>query len=293
MHRPHRLSILLTLVCSLAATPVLLAQSSTERAAPAAESLVYQFQAAQLDYPTGTIEARFEYRHQDRVLGIDRASLRFGGKTGLVMPLPSGFGALAPRADLEVWVFADDRLLEVFDLAGLRAYNRTLAYKRLDDGQPLVEVPRTPPTKIFCQSPCGGGCGPFDDYDCDGVNNMNDNCTDHANSNQADCDNDGYGDVCDATDGIFQASGPVDTCMTDKDDHIVYKTFEHHVEQRLVDVSSCGSPDRWNRWIRDDNDCVGLADKTCCEGLRTSIQAVGDSETYWCGNGVRNVDFCQ
>jgi hypothetical protein len=133
---------------------------------------------------------------------------------------------------------------------------------------------------------------PSQDYDCDGVSNANDNCTDDPNWNQSDCDGDGYGDVCDGLDGVFQPSGPVKTCMTDKDDHVVYKTFEHHVEQRLVDVTSCGSPDRWNRWIRSHAYCYGLDDQFCCEGIGTSIQQVGDSLTLWCGSSHRNIDFC-
>ena len=249
--------------------------------------LFYLFRAEPLGFPTDTVSARFEYRSEDRILGADRVQLAFKGAETLKVAIPPTIWTLPLGIDLRILVFADDLLLQDFDLGSLLAYNRVLEYTQPTE-RPVLGY------KIFCQSPCGGGCGQFDDYDCDGVNNATDNCTDDANTNQADCDNDGYGDVCDATDGIFQATGSVDTCMTDKDSHLppIYKSFEHHVEQRLVDVSSCNSPDRWNRWIRDEAYCFNLSDQSCCLGLSTSIQQVGDNPSYWCASGVRNVDFC-
>lgn len=146
---------------------------------------------------------------------------------------------------------------------------------------------------VLCDSPCGGGCRPNEDYDCDGVINSVDNCTDDYNPDQEDCDGDGYGDVCDVIDATYQPTGAVETCMTDRDNHVVYFTFEHHVEQRMVDVSSCGAPAFWDRWIRSDTDCSGIDDEQCClNGIGTSISQVGDNPSYWCGDGVRDVDFC-
>jgi hypothetical protein len=149
---------------------------------------------------------------------------------------------------------------------------------------------------------CEGSC--YDDYidclaDCpdldvdgDGIDNDVDSCPQTYNPNQADCDGDGTGDVCDSLNAVYQVVISEKTCMTDKDNHTVYFTFEHHVERLERDVSSCGAPDRWVRRVRMDNDCFNISDYDCCWGLRTSIAAVGDSWTYWCSSGVRNVDFC-
>ena len=262
-----------------------------EKAAGAAISndpLVYLFHADALGHPTGSVSARFEYRSGHRVLGTSKLLLGFNDAKVLRVRIPSSIWHFSVEPDLRMLVFADDLLLQEFDLESLVAYNRVLAYthpaERLTVGLGVE--------KIYCQSPCDGGCGPFDDFDCDGVNNITDNCTDDPNSNQADCDNDGFGDVCDGLNATYQNSGPVNTCMTDKDDHLFYKVFEHHVEQRRVDVSSCNAPDAWNRWVREDNTCFNISDSDCCHGLRFSISAVGDSPTFWCGSSIRNVDFC-
>ena len=144
---------------------------------------------------------------------------------------------------------------------------------------------------LYCRADCPNG-----DVDGDGVTNGVDNCPLNSNANQADCDGDGRGNVCDNLNANYQVVIGEKTCMTDKDNHVLYKTFEHHVEKLERDISSCGAPDRWTRRIRRDNDCVNISDEDCCWGLRTSISAVGDSVPLWCGlNGVpnnRNIDFC-
>ena len=255
------------------------------RSQPWMTAPVYVFHAQQLDWPT-EVEARFEYRSGPAVLGEDRVQLRFTDSNSVRVPIQPSID-LAATPDARILVFAGDLQLADFDREQLAAYVRTMDYTRPEP----TAFGRTF-EKIDCGSPCGGGCGWNDDYDCDGVINATDNCTDHPNSNQADCDGDGYGDVCDAVDATYQATGSVDTCMTDKDDHFAYKTFEHHVEQRQVDVSSCGAPDQWNRWVRMDNDCFNISDYTCCYGLRTSLAAVGDTYETWCSPSIRNVDFC-
>ena len=53
------------------------------------------------------------------------------------------------------------------------------------------------------------------DMDGDGVCDTNDNCPDHANEDQADCDDDGIGDVCAIADGLSEdcnANGTPDGC---------------------------------------------------------------------------------
>jgi hypothetical protein len=140
----------------------------------------------------------------------------------------------------------------------------------------------------YCLADC-----PNYDSDGDGVLNGNDNCVFTSNANQADCDGDGAGNVCDNLNANYQTIIPEQTCWTDKDTHtLLYITFEHHVEWLERDVSSCGAPDRWRNRIRQDNDCVNISDFDCCWGLRYSISAVGDDPYYWCSGGVRNVNFC-
>jgi hypothetical protein len=54
-------------------------------------------------------------------------------------------------------------------------------------------------SQCLCQADlnsCLDWC-PYTDTDGDGVNDPSDNCPDNANANQADCDSDGVGDVCD------------------------------------------------------------------------------------------------
>jgi hypothetical protein len=274
----------------LLVVPNALAQEQVRGSAATEAPVYYLFQTAQLS-PDGPITAEFQYRIDDLVVGTDRAMVTFGAAESRLVPFPdslSNRALLRGDEDLRVLVFANGALLADLDREQLLAYNRTLAYTQVSERDL-----RSFGTKIECNSPCSGGCGPYDDYDCDGVANYTDNCIDDANSNQADCDNDGYGDVCDTVDGTYQTSGGVDTCMTDKDHHVYKVTWEHHVEQRLVDTSSCNSPDQWNRWVRDDADC-GINDGNygCCLNLTLSIAAVGDDPNYWCSTGVRDNDYC-
>lgn len=139
---------------------------------------------------------------------------------------------------------------------------------------------------------CLLGC-PNWDSDGDGVLNGSDNCDTVPNANQANCDGDSRGDACDNLNANYQDVTGEQTCWTDKDLHFSYFTFEHHVEWLERDVSSCGAPDRWKRRVRQDNDCtLNISDKTCCLGLRSSIEAVGDVPEYWCSADILNHNYC-
>jgi len=98
---------------------------------------------------------------------------------------------------------------------------------------------------------CLLGC-PNYDTDGDGVVNGSDNCDTVPNANQANCDGDSWGDVCDSLNANYQNITGEQTCWTDKDTHFPYAyfTFEHHVEWLERDVSSCGAPDRWTQRVR-------------------------------------------
>lgn len=133
----------------------------------------------------------------------------------------------------------------------------------------------------------------YTDWDGDGVVDPSDNCPDTPNSNQANCDGDSFGDVCDSFNANYQAVTAEKTCMTDKDQHTLRSfTFEHHVEWLERDMSSCGGTDRWRSRIREDNTCAFISDYDCCFGLRVSISAVGDDPNYWCHSSIRNGNYC-
>jgi hypothetical protein len=152
--------------------------------------------------------------------------------------------------------------------------------------------------------PNGGDCGcaadyysctlscPNGDNDADGVHNGVDNCPSVANANQADCDGDGMGDACDNLNANYQPVSGDHTCWTDKDDHVVYTTFENHVQHQEHDVSACHAPDRWIGRVAQSNDCFNLDDRTCCLGLRNSISSFGDDPNFWCSDPNRDRNRC-
>jgi hypothetical protein len=141
----------------------------------------------------------------------------------------------------------------------------------------------------MCWNMCGNG-----DHDGDGVPDTTDNCLVAYNPDQADCDGDRSGDVCDSLDAVYVRSAE-QTCMTDKDDHVATFSFEHHVESVDRDSSSCGAPDVWHRRIRDEATCTfTIDDEDCCRLLTGSLSATGAFADVWCQspNGFRNQDRC-
>jgi len=138
------------------------------------------------------------------------------------------------------------------------------------------------------------GVCPLGDSDQDGITNAFDNCPLRVNPDQADCDSDGVGDACDSESARYIAVTTEETCMTDRDQHFPFFTFEHRVEWLERDTSSCRAPDRWRARIRADVSCLsaeGLSDESCCRHLTDSLIATGASPDLWCRT-KRNQNFC-
>lgn len=133
---------------------------------------------------------------------------------------------------------------------------------------------------------------PNADNDGDGVRNGIDNCPVVPNANQADCDGDGIGNVCDSLNAHYVAVAADRTCNLDKDSHVGYFDFEHFVEHKEHDTSSCHAADRWVGRRVARNRCFNMSDQACCHGLDSSIRSFGDDPLYWCSDGVRNVNQC-
>lgn len=129
------------------------------------------------------------------------------------------------------------------------------------------------------------------DSDGDGVPNNRDNCPTTYNPDQADCDGDSIGNACDSFNARYVQLTSEQTCMTDKDDHIAYVTFEHRVEWIERDMSGCGAPDRWAHRTRASEDCFNISDEDCCRGLTASLSATGAFADPWCTT-QRNLNFC-
>ena len=157
------------------------------------------------------------------------------------------------------------------------------------ESSPEVSVSGTvSPCEVDVASPdCPNG-----DADGDDVPNGWDNCPQDFNADQADCDGDGRGDACDSESARYVAVTPERTCSTDKDNHILFITFEHHVEWLERDASSCGAPDRWRSRVRDSARCTSaISDEDCCRLLTGSLSATGASPEPWC-TSLRNQNLC-
>jgi hypothetical protein len=91
-------------------------------------------------------------------------------------------------------------------------------------------------------------CGDYEvcdpDPDGDGLYDSTDNCPLVYNPNQADCDGDWIGDVCDSVNATYSfAEGR--NCWIRNRLHLWGSDTTWYSEIRYSDVSSCGSPDKW------------------------------------------------
>jgi len=115
---------------------------------------------------------------------------------------------------------------------------------------------------------CPADCPPSD-VDRDGVPDQSDNCPAISNANQADCDNDGVGTVCDPENGVYVLFSNAGPCR------IISRLHAGYIDQTLFregifrDVSSCNSPDKWRKIDETTGYCWGfwVTHDTCCNDL--------------------------
>jgi hypothetical protein len=121
------------------------------------------------------------------------------------------------------------------------------------------------------ESNCGnyGVCNP--DPDADNLPYYLDNCPVDYNPNQADCDGDGVGDVCDSQDATYVVV-EARNCWIRNRVHAWGSDTTWYSEVRYHDTSSCGSPDWWAKLTEDKRDCVGTYDSYDCCTSKWSTQ---------------------
>jgi hypothetical protein len=107
-----------------------------------------------------------------------------------------------------------------------------------------------------------GVCDP--DWDGDGVSWTADNCNASYNPGQSDCDSDGAGDACDPEDGIYQEVGSSSRCWIRRRLHLWGTDATEFIEIRMVDISNCGSPDKWRQFEGFKMSCAGEFDSNVC-----------------------------
>lgn len=131
---------------------------------------------------------------------------------------------------------------------------------------------------------CGGG---GNDLDFDGVANGSDNCVCAANSNQADCDTDGMGNVCDAVnENWVQIQYIFNACAWDAQEHWNYydvQLYNAAVYQNVCDNSTCVK-----KIFIDDGSCCyfcegGENSRECCFHSFNNNQACHNEPQDQCG----------
>ncbi len=284
---------LFTLICPgfvLAAEPAPEIDPLNSAKAPQMKTYFYVFDKNHAHGAKGDIEGRIEYINSGQRLFNQSMSIHADSPeiAWLALPDPVALSvAFDKSTDTRIDVWVNDLLVDQYNVAGFDRLQQDI-YTRHGLGQDKIVC-----NQDYCEpmDPCRFGLP--NDCDRDGVPDNQDNCMELPNPNQANCDGDAWGDVCDNFNASYANLGSEYTCMADKDNHIGYVKWEHHVEQIQHDVSSCGAPNRYTSRVRSSGYCDPFSDdQYCCdEGIGTSIQQVGDNPSVWCGS-KRNQDFC-
>lgn len=132
---------------------------------------------------------------------------------------------------------------------------------------------------------CGGYSTCNSDPDGDGWH-TNDNCPYQYNPNQANCDGDSQGDVCDAEDSNYQQTGPTQSCYIVDRLHFLYRDQRLFQEGYFVDQSSCGKPPQWRKVAELTGTCylaLATSATTCCLALWNSSACalIGNNQCHF------------
>lgn len=114
-------------------------------------------------------------------------------------------------------------------------------------------------------STCGQYWGrPANDLDGDGIINTSDNCQCAANANQANCDGDADGDVCDYQDNSWtRISVGTQRCYLDEDNHVYSTTLEFYYQD--VYRSACTGQSCYKKYLYGSVSCsLGSDNYQCC-----------------------------
>lgn len=131
---------------------------------------------------------------------------------------------------------------------------------------------------------CGQYWGrPANDLDGDGVVNTSDNCQCVANSNQANCDGDAFGNACDFQDNSWtRISVGTQRCYLDEDDHVYKITLEFYYQD--VYRSACTGQTCYKKYLRGSIDCSPTSDLfQCCLAQWFDPDCGGAWNTDQCG----------
>ena len=142
------------------------------------------------------------------------------------------------------------------------------------------------------------------DTDEDGIKDWSDNCQDHANAAQEDCDSNGIGDVCQIAYGFsndVNSNGIPDECDVDCNTNSIPDDFDIAMETSSdcntngipdecddggnEDCNSNGSPDFCDILGGTSNDCNGNGVPDECETLPSGTLYVDDSATGGLNDG--------
>lgn len=143
----------------------------------------------------------------------------------------------------------------------------------------------------LCDTDCKSGpttwttCGVFwgnppNDLDSDGVANSNDNCKCTANSNQANCDGDAWGDACDPQNELWVFTQDLGRCEYDSDTHTFYRTIEQYGAKKFV--NQCTGAVCYDEYLISDVDCYytsscGSSSGACCDCYYPFTWCIGSS----------------